>query len=186
MWKNKLHEVPISSAVTSSLEALALWIVHNYEEKWKSEGTTRESPAKYTGMTKGNRLYCGWSDAGINKFNEMVAYVRRNRELGQNFEKIFQNKMIKEHEDNLIKKQKTTARNVATICVDDLDARLADTTSSMIYNRVPPHTTIQCNLSGNQEVASTISHSSASASYHSGNEYFSVGDDIKNIQSEQV
>ena len=58
-FKKHMHKVTISNAVSTSLEALALWIIYNYEDKWSTEGTTRESPAKFTGMTKGNRIYSG-------------------------------------------------------------------------------------------------------------------------------
>ena len=80
-FKKVIHEKKISEVVTVSLEALALWIIYNYEEKWNTEGTTRESPAKFTGVTKGNKIYNGWDLAGVVKFNEFMEFVRHNRDV---------------------------------------------------------------------------------------------------------
>lgn len=166
-----MHQVTISNAVTTSLEALALWIVYNYEDKWSTEGTTRESPAKFTGMTKGNRIYSGWNTEGITKFNEFIAFVRNNREQDDgNFEEMFKNKMLQEHEDLLIKRNKHVhTENI--VCHNDLDTKIASM-SGMIYHSEQQHIPSTCNIPGISDTASTVSQSSVSAaSFHSVQNY---------------
>ena len=75
-WKKQFHHITISNAVTVSLEALALCIVHNYKQKWM--GNKNEGQALYTGLIKENKMYTGWDNSGIGKYNEMCIFAKKN------------------------------------------------------------------------------------------------------------
>ena len=168
-FKKIMHEVTISDTVTASLEALALWIIYNYEDKWNTEGTTRESPAKFTGVTKGNKIYSGWDAAGITKFNEFMEFVRYNRkEDNGQFEELFKSEMRKEHEDRMIRKNNTTLPNDDIVCENDLDSKLADI-SKVIYTREPSKSYESRESSDSTSMSSQSSVSSTS--YHSVQHY---------------
>ena len=165
-WKKQFHHVTISSAVTVSLEALALWIVHNYEGKWM--GNENEGQALYTGLTKGNKMYTGWDNNGIEKYNEMCIFVKNNRMEGKAYDDEFQARLIAEHEEKNLKKQGKSQDAVPIVCFDDLDEKLG-TLPNAVYNTtgkqygtgVPEYTV----LHGNSDVASTVSRSTASTAY---------------------
>ena len=162
-----MHEVTISNAVSTSLEALALWIIYNYEDKWSTEGTTRESPAKFTGMTKGNRICSGWNSEVIAKYNEFVTFVRNGRDEDDgHFEDIFKHAMMKEYEDRLMKKNGMMHNTGNIVCANDLDSKL-ERMSTMIYERNEQKVPRTCNIQGVSDTASTVSQSSVSAaSFH--------------------
>lgn len=181
-WKQKFRKETISRAITVNLEALALWIIHNYERKWLGSEDGKEEHALYTGLTKGNKMFTGWDNDGIKKYNEFCRFVQQNRIDGSGYELELMERMVKEHEDEISfkRREKTT---VAIECFDDLDGKLQQL-PRVVPDYVPPQTTVVCNVQqGVSEVASTISGSSASTSYMSA-DYHNAGDStIKNIRS---
>ena len=164
-FKKIIHEKTISEAVTVSLEALAVWILFNYEEKWKTEGTTRESPAKFTGVTKGNRIYSGWDSAGVVKYNEFMEFVRQDRqEDGGLFEDAFMQEMRKEHEDRMILKKNITLPSDDVVYENDLDSKLASI-SKVTFRRGPSKS--YDSLSSNDNTSMSSQSSASASSYHS-------------------
>ena len=164
-FKKIIHEKRISETVTVSLEALALWIIYNYEDKWNTEGTTRESPAKFTGVTKGHRIYSGWDSAGVVKFNEFMEVVRHNRDVDDGkFENEFKEEMRKEHEDRMIRKKRFSLTSEDVVCENDLDSKLADI-SKMNYNREPSKS--YDSLTSNDNASMSSQSSTSNSSYHS-------------------
>ena len=77
-WDRQCAEVLISDFVSPSMEALGLWIIDNYSEKW-SGGGKRTERAKYTSVKQGNKLFGGWNENGIERFNNLIILVRENR-----------------------------------------------------------------------------------------------------------
>ena len=172
-WKHKFRKEMVSQAITVHLEALALWILHNYERKWLGNDNEKEENALYTGLNKGNKMYSGWDNEGIQKFNELCKFVQQNRIEVPEYELELMERMNKEYEDDESRKKqdKTT---VAIECFDGLDGKLQDLPRNM-HSYEPPQTTVVCNMQqGHSEVASTISNSSASTSYRSA-EYYNTG-----------
>ena len=164
---------------TISQEALALWILHNYEDKWTVGETDKNVHALYTGITKGNKMFTGWDDEGIEKFNEFCNFVKENRKTGSTFEYDVQMKMIEDYKEEQNKARRENAR-VPVACFDDLDEKLKDLPRP-VQNNLPLQTAdLECN-SGISEVASTISSSSASTSYRSAGYY---GTSEENDESE--
>ena len=97
---------------------------------------------------------------------------------GSDFEIEIQKQMIEEHEDSIIGKQQEKGNLIIT-CYDDLDEKLQELPRTSSSSATPPQTTVLCNLQHDiNEVASTISHSSASTSYKSFENY-SAGDSQK-------
>ena len=168
-FKKIMHHKTISEAVTVSLEALALWIIFNYEEKWSTEGTTRESPAKFTGVTKGNKIYSGCDAAGIIKYNEFREFVKFNRQEDDGvFEDAFKLEMTQEHEDRILKKHNSTLPEDDVVCENDLDSKLSDI-SKVVYTR---ETRKNYDVPSSHDSTSMSSQSSVSASsYHSAPHY---------------
>ena len=46
-------------------------------------GNENEGQALYTGLTKGNKMYTGWDNSGIKKYNEMCIFVKKNEWTGK-------------------------------------------------------------------------------------------------------
>ena len=118
-WEMKRAVTTISDIVTPSLEAMALWIIDNYGDKWSRKGGRTEK-AKYTSVKQGNKLFGGWNESGIERFNSLVCLVRRNRREDTHFEKSFLTFCQEEEEKSEEKKfEAATENNVS--CLDDLD-----------------------------------------------------------------
>jgi hypothetical protein len=86
MWRKSRVKVLISDAVTASQEATALWILKNYEETWNNQHKTI---AQFTGSTRGNRRFKGWSAKGIDEYNSITKSVLEDRKKGTLFEEHF-------------------------------------------------------------------------------------------------
>ena len=119
-WDKKCMNMRISDIVSTSIEAMGLWIIDNYSEKW-STGGRRTDKAKYTSVNQGNRIFGGWNKLGIQRFNEFVTFVRDNRkEDGGQFECEFQEycrdsyEKLQEHKNDVV--LENTVR-----CLDDLE-----------------------------------------------------------------
>ena len=118
-WDMKRAVSTISEIVTPSLEAMALWIIDNYGEKWSRKGSRTEK-AKYTSVTQGNKLFGGWNEHGIERFNNLICLVRKNRSEDINFEKSFL-AYCQEEEENREEKRLYIATENNISCMDDLD-----------------------------------------------------------------
>ena len=165
-WKNRFRNETVSQATTVNQEALALWILHNYEGKWLGVGSHKEEHALYTGFSKGNKMFTGWDNEGIQKYNEFCNFVRQNRNDAPCYELELREEMKQEYEEEVLSKQ-MESDELPIQCFDDLDGKLQNLPRTA-YNCGPPQTTVVCNMQqGINEVASTISASSASTSYKS-------------------
>ena len=118
-WEMKRKNTMISNIITPSIEAMALWIIDNYGEKWLRGGKKTEK-AKYTCFKQGNKLFGGWNEIGIERFNELVRHVRKNREEDENFEEMFL-KFCQAEDDEKDVKQEETTSETRIFCLDDLD-----------------------------------------------------------------
>ena len=116
-WEMNHKFKMISDIVTPSLEAMALWIIDNYSEKWSRKGKRTEK-AKYTCIKQGNKLFGGWNESGIEKFNNLVRHVRKNREEDDNFEKMFLT-LCQAKDDARFERVLPSKPSVC--CLDDLD-----------------------------------------------------------------
>ena len=68
----------ISDIITPSLKALAFWIIDNYGAKWSQKGSRTEK-ATYTCIKQGNKLFGGWNESRIERLNNLICLVWRNR-----------------------------------------------------------------------------------------------------------
>ena len=181
-WKDKFRKESVSQAITVHLEALALWILHNYERKWLGSDNDKEGHALYTGLNKGNKMYSGWDNDGIKKYNDMCRFVQQNRIDVPEYEFELMERMTQEYEEDVAWKKKDETE-VSVECFDGLDGKLLELPRVM-HSYDPPQSTVVCNMQqGNSEVASTISHSSASTSYKSADYYNTGSSTNKTIQS---
>ena len=101
-WKSRYRKERISRMCTVSQEALALWILHNYEKKWSIGDSDKSVQALYTGITKGNKMFSGRDDEGIQKYKEFCTFVKQNRETGSDFEYEIQMRMIQDYKQEKI------------------------------------------------------------------------------------
>ena len=179
-WRSRFQNETVSQMTPVSIEALALWIVHNYEDKWSNEERNKSVPALYTGMCKGNKMFTGWDNAGIQKYNEFCNFIRQNRMEGPEFESEIQMRLIEDDKEDVINRR--VEQHQTTIdCFDDLDEKLEGIPRIAQHN-MPLQTTVFCNTGAN-DVASTISSSSASTSYRSA-EYYNGGNSVNdNVHS---
>jgi len=77
-WKTARCYTALSRQMTISDEAFMLLLLENQYDMWKEAETTRVGRGKYTENAK-NKKFCGWSNEGIRRFNELNTLVRVNR-----------------------------------------------------------------------------------------------------------
>ena len=77
-WKTERCYKPLSEVMTVSDEAFMLLLLENQYDMWKDSETTRVGRGKYTENAK-NKKFCGWSNDGIRRFNQLNTEVRANR-----------------------------------------------------------------------------------------------------------
>jgi hypothetical protein len=58
-------------------EAFMLLVLENQYELWMESETTRVGRGKYTENAP-NKKFCGWSNEGMRRFNNLLAEVRIN------------------------------------------------------------------------------------------------------------
>ena len=90
-WRKSRSKLLISEAMTISQEATALWILKNYENKWDNQSS---EVAKFTGSTRGNRKFHGWSSEGIAEYNAITTHVKNDRNNGHAFEEEFREEQL--------------------------------------------------------------------------------------------
>jgi hypothetical protein len=92
-WGKEKSTKVLAESVTSSDEAFALLILINNWDKWlaEEEKPPRKTDPMYTGSTKGNKKFQGWSDLGIAKYNELLEKVEQDRDSmrGKEIERAF-------------------------------------------------------------------------------------------------
>jgi hypothetical protein len=101
-YRSKVSSQFLSSFVTIGDEAFALLVLENCEEKWvdmHSNGVTKSKMKnKYTdggssAKSGRSRMLKGWSNKGLNRFNELFKMVKKDRERKDvTFEGTFLNK----------------------------------------------------------------------------------------------
>ena len=125
-------------------------------------------------------MFTGWDNARIQKYNEFCNFIRQNRMEGPEFESEIQMRLIEDDKEDVINRR--VEQHQTTIdCFDDLDEKLQGIQRIAQHN-MPLQTTVFCNTGAN-DVASTISSSSASTSYRSA-EYYNGGNSVNdNVHS---
>ena len=78
-WKTERCYKPLSEVMTVSDEAFMLLLLENQYDMWKDAETTRVGRGKYTDNVK-NKKFCGWSNDGIRRFNQLFEDVKANRD----------------------------------------------------------------------------------------------------------
>ena len=89
-YAKKSHVERISVFATPSDEALVLLLYENSFDRWKNMAKTNNTKKssvmpKYTnggvsaGITGSSKKYGGWSDEGLNRFNELYEQVEKDR-----------------------------------------------------------------------------------------------------------
>jgi hypothetical protein len=84
-WKQKQFETSMREGSTATDEAFAILLLENGRDKWeamaRSENGKSTEPTKYTRTKKegGTRKYEGWSDEGLERFNELLGLVQSDR-----------------------------------------------------------------------------------------------------------
>jgi hypothetical protein len=110
-WKTKRATETMTSATTKTDEAFALLLLENNYEIWRhSVATTSDDgdyatetadlKPKYTSGKKagGSRRHEGWSEAGIERFNELTELVRKDRSDNKYWDKDYRNSKLRESE----------------------------------------------------------------------------------------
>jgi hypothetical protein len=77
-WKTTRCYAPLSKHMSVSDEAFMLLVLENQYELWMESETTRVGRGKYTENAP-NKKFCGWSNEGMRRFNNLLAEVRINR-----------------------------------------------------------------------------------------------------------
>lgn len=78
-WKITRCYAPLSKHMSISDEAFMLLLVlENQYELWMESETTRVGRGKYTENAP-NKKFCGWSNKGMRRFNNLLAEVRINQ-----------------------------------------------------------------------------------------------------------
>ena len=120
-WHKSRSKLLISEAMTISQEATALWILKNYENKWDNLSS---DDARFTGSTRGNRKFHGWSSEGIAEYNAITMHVKNDRNNGHAFEEEFRDAQMEKlfraqnkHNDSETHEYHI---NLSVSCYDDL------------------------------------------------------------------
>jgi hypothetical protein len=77
-WKTSRCYSPLSLSMSVSDEAFMLLVLENQYEMWIDAETTRVGRGKYTENAP-NKKFCGWSNDGMRRFNQLLTQVRENR-----------------------------------------------------------------------------------------------------------
>jgi hypothetical protein len=134
-FRNKVAVQQVSSFVTIGDEAFALLVLENSEERWFDMSLTNNTKSKmrnkYTDggtctKTGRSRTYKGWSNAGLNRFNELFRKVKADRDRTNNsFEGLYL--QMKQNELNGTKKRKRRVEdNWDEVVCDHIEDEMAD------------------------------------------------------------
>ena len=107
-WKTTRCYTPLSKHMSVSHEAFMLLVLENQYELWMESETARVGQGKYTENAP-NKKFCGWSNEGMRRFNNLLAEVRINR--AKQYSKEVENVIFK----TLAERYKTVALYVARL-----------------------------------------------------------------------
>ena len=88
-WRYKACSVVVSEIFSESDEALCILLIENNAEDYarmhreQRKITRKEAKPKYTKVEIVERRFKGWDKRGIRRFNELVAAIKKNRELNE-------------------------------------------------------------------------------------------------------
>jgi hypothetical protein len=77
-WKTTRCYAPLTKHMSISDEAFMLLVLENQYELWMNSETTKVGRGKYT-ENGPNKKFCGWTNQGMRRFNELLDEVRTNR-----------------------------------------------------------------------------------------------------------
>jgi hypothetical protein len=77
-WKTTRCYAPLTKHMSVSDEAFMLLVLENQYELWMNSETTKVGRGKYT-ENGPNKKFCGWTNEGMRRFNELIEEVRTNR-----------------------------------------------------------------------------------------------------------
>jgi hypothetical protein len=77
-WKTTRCYARLSKHMTVSDEAFMLLVLENQYELWINSDSNKVGRGKYTEHGP-NRKFCGWTNEGMRRFNELLEDVRGNR-----------------------------------------------------------------------------------------------------------
>jgi hypothetical protein len=136
-WNQKHLRFPLSKYCTPSTEAIVLLIIENGYDRWLDKASNKDKKradlavAKFTnsgisqkGGQATSRQGGGWSSDGIHRFNELVAWVKMDRQTRGPFEHALMKQL---NDDNTVKtwmQSKTSSlENIVeeVVAVDDFD-----------------------------------------------------------------
>lgn len=128
-WNQTHLRQPITKFITSSSEAIVILIMENNYARWIDEAENEEkdkkdlAPALYTnsgisqrGGNATSRQGGGWSQEGIQRFNELVMLVRNDQKGRLGFEVALMKSML---EVNTVKSWNTEKRKAQAIDYQD-------------------------------------------------------------------
>ena len=117
-WKKARTTQLVSQYCTVSDEAFALLTLENNWEKW--EKRQKRGPGKYTSSTQGNKMFEGWSEEGLKRYNQIYQVVKqdRNKKEAKAFEMRFRD--LKQEEDKAHKKRQAMHPKKTFTIMNDL------------------------------------------------------------------
>lgn len=147
-WRKSRSKLRISEAITTSQEATALWILKNYENRWNNSS---DMLAKFTGSTRGNRQFQGWSIEGINEYNDITKHVMNDRTRGHAFEEEFMEDQVRKldrvNRKRSIGDHSDTNKRVhpSVICYDDLNV-VAESDVEEVFDPYETHSSLTSDM----------------------------------------
>ena len=123
IWKRRCHMHTLTDIATVSDEAFALFLLENSWEVYVAVATKDEDiPApKYSVQGPGTKMYKGWTDEGIARFNQLFDDVKANRTGNKGvFDEALKNKKLAEMAAKKKKRQRPVSLPLAAPVVQAL------------------------------------------------------------------
>ena len=153
-WRKSRSKLLISEAMSTSQEATALWILKNYEHKWNNNSV---NVAKFTGSTRGNRMFQGWSMDGIQEYNAITKHVIIDRKRGHAFEESFKDHQLSKF---IQAKNNNKSHGINTNINEELCTTVECYNDLIVESDVDEHS-LHMQSSSSHEVQSLTDHASA-------------------------
>jgi len=134
-WKRKVMKNLVQEIATNSDEGFALLVLENIWDEWSkidakeyffakhktNQGVKRKQPGggRWTSHSKGATRFGGWNAEGVKRFNELCAFVAKDREINGGFDVDYLNTMKMQSMETV----KTTTTLVA---YDELEKAFAE------------------------------------------------------------
>lgn len=108
----------VSDYCSISDEAFTLLALENNWRRWSSK--EKRGKGVYTASMQGNKMFEGWSEEGLQRYNELYRLVKENRESeeGKKFERAFREKKQAELKNKVLRKSPVPKK--AIVVMDDL------------------------------------------------------------------